>query len=82
MMKTTTTIWNPNTAYVEWRELNPNHVRASWHKVYWPPKVGESDETVYAYCDNHFVHAWTVNKDHAWFSDEQEATQFALLFGV
>lgn len=51
-----------------------------WHKVYWPPQSQQKDEEVYDWCDRHMQHAWCVDTNYAFFQDQAEAVQFALLF--
>lgn len=69
-----------DSTYVSWSNLD-HDVVSTWHAVYWPPRQDQDDFVVYEYCDTNFRHAWAVNVDFAHFEDENEAVQFALLFG-
>lgn len=67
-----------STTWVAWADLDTVHVMRTWHKVYWPP-LGD-DFVAYDYGDAHFRHAWTVCEHYAYFENQDEAVQFALLF--
>lgn len=69
-----------HSSYVCIDALDPE-LLAGWHQVKWPSQSYAKYSIAYEYADTHFTHAWTVDEHAAYFENENEAVQFALMFG-
>lgn len=68
-----------STTFVMNATLDMSYVQRTWYEVHWPPQG--DDFVAYDYGDANFHHAWTVSEHYAYFENQDEAVQFALMFG-